>query len=521
MEPNDKPDQTETTAKNVAAIDIGSNSIRLVIAEVLADGRIDVIERLQKAVRLAQDTFRRGRLGAQSMRAAVAVLRDYKQLLGLYKVGRVRAVATSAVREAGNSDTFLDRVFMATGLNVEVIATSEESRLTVSAVRKAVGRALGVSRDRALIAEVSGGSTLLTMLQDGEIASSESLRLGSIRLQEMLSTGGESPQRSAELLRHHVANAIATVGGSLELGGIASFVAVGGDARFAAAEIGKPAGTEDLYTVEVAAFDKLVGRCQRHTAEELAKRHGLSFAVAETLVPALLVYQILLHQTGVTRMIVSSASMRDGLLLELAREVTGQEDDAVYRGVTHSAMAISEKFRVDVDHAENVSEMAVRLFDELQPDHGLSARHRLLLRVAALLHEIGGFVSSRAHHKHSYYLIVNSEIFGLNRDEIVAVAHIARYHRRSGPKPTHTEYLSLAREMRVVVNKLAAILRVADALAGSHVEQLQDFRLQRQGDELVVYVAGGSDILLMQRSIAMTGDLFEDIYGMRVRVEEI
>ena len=133
-------------------------------------------------------------------------------------------------------------------------------------------------------------------------------------------------------------------------------------------------------------------------------------------------------------MIVSHVSMRDGLLLELAREVTGQEDEALLLGVIHSATAIAEKYHVDLDHAANVAEVAVRLFDVLQADHGLSTRHRLLLRVAALLHEVGGFVSSRSHHKHSDYLIANSEIFGLNRDEIALVAQIARYHRRSVPR---------------------------------------------------------------------------------------
>ena len=231
------------------------------------------------------------------MRAAVAVLRDYQQLLQLYKVERVRAVATSAAREAGNADTFLDRVFMATGLHVEVIGTSEESRLTVSAVRQAVGDALGVNRDEALIADVGGGSTLLTLLDDGEIVTSQSLRLGSIRLQEMFSTSEESPQRTAELLRYHIANVLAGMQSSLPLRDVRSFIAVGGDARFAARQIGRPTDCEDLVIVDPPEFDKLVERCERHTAEELAKRHGMPFAEAETLNPALLVYQNLLRLT--------------------------------------------------------------------------------------------------------------------------------------------------------------------------------------------------------------------------------
>src|SRR3989304_2149452 len=507
-------------AKTVAASDAGANSLRMVIAEVYSDGRIEVLERLQRAVRLGQNTFRRGRLGGESMSAALQVLRDYRQLLDLYKVEKIRAVATSAVREASNADTFLDRVFMATKLHVEVIDTSEESRLTVSAVRKAVAHALGVDNDQTLIADVGGGSTLLSLMQSGEIVTSQSLRLGSIRLQEMFSTSEESPQRSAELLRQHITNALSTLQNSMPLGEIKSFVAVGGDARFAAREIGKPTESADLVLVERTDFDKLVERCQRCTAEKLSKRHGIPFAEAETLNPALLVYQSLLHRTIAERMIVSNASMRDGLLLELAREVTGQEDESLSAGVIHSATVMAKKYRVDLNHARNVADVAIRLFDFLQADHGLGTRYRLLLRVAALLHEVGGFVSSRAHHKHSQYLISNSEIFGLNRNEITLVAQIARYHRRSVPQQSHPEYIALPRETRVVVNKLAAFLRVADPLIRGNRRRVQDISFRRQGDDLIVALSGSDGLLLEERAVAAKGDLFEELYGMKIRLEE-
>ena len=217
------------------------------------------------------------------------------ELLKLYHVERVRAVATSAAREASNADTFLDRIYIATGLKVEVIGTPEESRLTVSAVRQAVGDALGVNQGEALIADVGGGSTLLTLLDDGEIVTSQSLRLGSIRLQEMLSTSEDSPERTgrAAPLPH-----CQRAGGRAELAAAGRTCSrsspSGGDARFAARQIGKPTDSEDLVIVEPAEFDKLVDRCERYTAEELSKRYGIPFAEAETLNPALLVYQNLL-----------------------------------------------------------------------------------------------------------------------------------------------------------------------------------------------------------------------------------
>ncbi|MFZ5832757.1 MAG: HD domain-containing protein, partial [Planctomycetota bacterium] len=335
-----------------------------------------------------------------------------------------------------------------------------------------------------------------------------------------LGTREEPPARAAELLRLHVGNVMMAAQGSLPLGGVQTLVAVGGDARFAARQVGRAGPEADLITLDVAEFDKLVDRCERYTSEELSKRHGLPFAEAETLNPALIVYQTLLHKTQCDRMIVSHISMRDGLLLELAREVTGQEDEALLAGVIHSAITLAEKYHADLEHARNVADLSVRVFDAIQSDHGLGPRHRLLLRVAALLHEVGGFVSNRAHHKHSEYLIANSEIFGLGRAEMLIIAQIARYHRRSTPRPSHLNYMALPRESRVVVNKLAAILRVADALARGHARRARELRIERQDDELVLALPGSGDLLLERRSVAAKGDLFEELYGMKVRLEE-
>jgi exopolyphosphatase / guanosine-5'-triphosphate,3'-diphosphate pyrophosphatase len=518
MEASEKKDEPKA-AKTVAAIDVGANAVRMVIAEVLADGRIEVIERVQRAVRLGQDAFRRGRLGAASMRVALAILRDFHELLKLYKVELVRAVATSAAREAGNADIFLDRIFLATGLKVEVIGTPEESRLTVSAVRQALGEALGVTHGEMLVADVGGGSTLLTLLRGGEIVTSQSLRLGSVRLHEVMASSDDSPEQTAEVLRYQISTVLGSLQNSMRLEGVESFVAVGGDARFAVRQIGQPTESPDLYYISPNEFDQFIERCEHWTAEELAKRFGVPFAEAETVNPALLVYQNLFRMTKAAQIIVSSATMRDGLLLELANRVTGKEDGTLAAGVIQSATAVARKYRVDMSHAQTVAETALRLFDELLPDHGLGPRHRLLLNVAALLHEVGNYVSNRSHHKHSYYLIANSEIFGLNREETVLAAHVARYHRRSGPKPSHLEYMSLPRESRVTVSKLAAILRVADALSRGHAHAAGNLQFERQGDDLIVCVPDSTDFLLEQRAIQAKADMFEDIYGMKLRLE--
>ena len=515
---SDPPAPPEATT--VAAIDIGANAIRMVVAEVLPDGRTTVLERTQRAVGLGQDTFVTGRLSRQTMGAAISILSDYKRLLETYRVKHVRAVATSAVREAGNSDAFLDRVYTSCGLDVEVIDPSEESRLTVSAVHEELARLPDVDRRDALVADVGGGSALLTVLQRGQIVASESYRLGSIRIQETLSISDSSPARTADLIRHQIAGVMAAVTTSLPLEKVQTFVAVGGDARFVARHIGQPTASENLHTIGVKAFNKLVRQCAGHTTAELARRWDLPYADAQTLVPALLVYQALMGAAKAHRIIVADTSMRDGLLMDLARIVTGREDQELIGNILRSARTVAKKYRCDSAHASHVADLAVRLFDELQPDHGLTARHRLLLRVAGLLHEAGGFVSTRAHHKHSYYLLANAEVFGLRREEMEIVALLARYHRRSVPKRTHLEYMGLPREKRVVVSKAAALLRVADALDRGHAQQVRDFDIERAGDEVAIYVRGVTDLTLERRALSQKSDLFEDAYGMKVRLEE-
>jgi exopolyphosphatase/guanosine-5'-triphosphate,3'-diphosphate pyrophosphatase len=429
-------------------------------------------------------------------------------------------VATSSVREAGNADAFLDRILMAVNLEVEIIDPPEESRLTVSAVLHAVDGAMGVNRDLALIADVGGGSALLTLLDGGEIAASESYNLGSIRMQEVLSTSHETPQRAADLLRHQIGNAVSVVRASMPLGRTKCFLAVGGDARFAARQAGKETDSPELHTVDLKDFDRLVARCELHTAEELARTHALPFADAETLIPAMLVYQALAHATRAERLIVCDVSMRDGLLLDMARQASGGEDTVLRKSILHSARTLAEKYRADDHHSLHTATLACRLFDELGAEHGLGPRYRLLLEVASILHEVGGFVSSRSHHKHSYYLIMNSEIIGLRREELQVVALIARYHRRSCPKATHPEYTLLPRDKRMVVGKLASLLRIADGLDRGHAQQVRDFRVERRPDELVLVVEGVSDLSLERRAMASKADLFEEIFGLKVRLEE-
>jgi len=227
MATTDDRAKTPGLAEIMAVVDIGSNSIRMMVGQVLPDGRVQILERLRRAVRLGQDVFRSGQIRAETLRIAVGILRDYRHVLNTYGVHRVRAVATSAVREATNGDTFVDRVLMAAGLEVSIISVTEEGRLTVSAVREAVGEKL-LGRGKALVVEVGGGSTVLNLLSRGEITASQSLPTGSVRMQEVLATTGERAGQAARLIQGQVASAISAFRSLLPLKSVQTFIAGAG-----------------------------------------------------------------------------------------------------------------------------------------------------------------------------------------------------------------------------------------------------------------------------------------------------
>ena len=510
--------KNEAPAKAVAAIDIGSNSIRMVIAQVFADGTFEILERLQQALRLGQDTFRKGRLSAQTMRAAVLVLRNYKEVLRAYDVQQIRAVATSAVREASNSDTFLDRIFVATGLDVRAISAAEESRLNILAVRETVG-AKFLARRQVLVVEVGGGSTVLTLLSKGEIKVVQSLAIGAIRLQEVLDTSSEPVEQASSMIEQQINSAVSAITGLLPLKRIRTFIAIGGDVRWAAKQVGKIGDIPGLINIRPKKLRSLITQYEKYSTDHLVRSLKIPFMEAETLTPALMVYYALLQATSAEEISVSGVSMRDGLLHDLARTVSGKKSESDSIHILNSARAVATKYHVDLHHANHVCELSVKLYNELKKQQWLNIEHKILLQAAAILHEVGIFISSRAHHKHSYYIIANTEVFGFDPKELEIVAHIARYHRRSRPKNSHIEYARLTRTEKMIINKLAAILRVADALDVNRTCDIKDFTCRIENDELIITPSSGGDLTLEKRALARKGDLFEEIYGLKVRLE--
>ncbi len=508
-------DHPTSGPETVAVIDVGASAVRLVVAEVRPDGRPFVVEEVSRGVLLGKDTFSSGRIGPASLEAALKALEGFRRLMDDYAVARYRAVATSAVREAANADTFLDRVQIRTGLQVEIIDGSEESRLAYLAVRDRMAGHPALSAGHALLVEVGGGSADITLLEGERPKYSGVYALGSVRMRQGLGQWRGDYDRHVGLMTRHIGNVISDIHRDMPLRSAQYMIALGQDVRFAAQElVDAPEGV--VREVPRDAFIDFCGRIEKLDEDALTERYGLSPVDAETLVPALLVYRGLLVETSARGITVPDASLRAGLLVDLVGR--GPESDLAdfSRQVLASAESLGEKYRYDARHARVVARLATRIFDELQVEHGMPSRDRLLLEVAALLHDVGLFVGTRAHHKHAQYIIGASEIFGLSADDRDVIGNVARYHRRALPQKSHLPYMALDRQDRVRVNKLAAMLRLANALDAEHLDKIRDVRVVQEADQWALVLDGTGDMTMERLAAAARGDLFTEVFGRQL-----
>ncbi|HVQ29937.1 MAG TPA: Ppx/GppA phosphatase family protein [Vicinamibacteria bacterium] len=504
-----------------AVVDLGASAVRLVVAEVQPGAPHRVLEEASRGVLLGKDTFTHGRLGAATVEATLKVLEGFRKIMDTYGVVRYRAVATSAIREAGNRETFLDRVRLRTGIEMEVIDGTEENRLTYMAVRETLRDDEALSAGDALLLEVGGGSADLSFLRKGQPIHSGTYALGAIRMRQNLASWHGNHEQRVRLLRRHIHNVVEDIRREMPLREAKHFVALGGDVRFAAENLASaPLSAGGPRILPREAFLAFCDEVMGYDLEQVIERFRLPPAEAETLVPALLVNRELLLETSAEQILAPEASLRQGLLLDLARAEEGRDIEDLSNQVLASAHALGEKYRFDAAHAKNVAYLATRLFDELKVEHGLGSRERLLVEVAALLHDIGNYVNLRAHHKHSQYILSVSDIFGLSRDDMDIVANVARYHRRATPQKSHLPYMALDSDTRVTVNKLAAVLRLANALDADHLQKVKEVRVKDEEGTLVIEVEGAGDLTMERLTAQSRGDFLTEVFGRRLSFRE-
>ena len=501
-----------------AAIDIGSNSIRMEAAEVLPDQPPRILASDREVTRLGESVFRTGSISEEPIKATCAVLSRMATLYRKLDVVGVRAVATSAVRDANNQADFLARASAAAGTPVEIISGREEARL----IHLGVETNWPQTGKRTLIIDIGGGSAEIIASGDGHLREAFSRPLGAVRLKEIFLRTDPPTTRQLHQLTEYILEKLVTPLRRLGPGEWDRAIATSATAAAVASAAARvPRSKRDaIDRVRISAAQ--VRRLYAHLATlSLAGRRrvtGIGPRRAEIIVPGLAVLSEFLREFGLDSFYYSRAGVRDGIIADLAARNVGAELSRLSREQRAEVEEMCHRYGVSLAHARKVASITSLLFTALQPLHQLPPSAGKLLEAAAYLHDVGHYVSSVGHHKHSYYVVSNSDMPGFTERERLLIAALCRYHRKALPSPVHNSYQALAGEDKRVVTLAIPILRLADQFDRNPEQRIEVVDCRMRNGTVVLQVRSPGDIDLEEWGVERAGETFRQIYNRDIAV---
>lgn len=506
-----------STDIRIAAIDIGSNSVRQIVADVSTAGQIRVVDEMKAMPRLGEGLEATGALSPEAIDAAVSAVHRMVTLARQLGAVRIEIVATSAVRDATNSADFTDRVHALTGETVRVLSGDAEALLCFQSALAHFELGAG----RTVIMDIGGGSLELVLAKDGLIERLASLPFGAVRLTEKFLQPAVRPRR-LRALREHVRDGLKKAvpvkdwRGARTIGSGGTFTNLAG---IVLSRQGVAARGTHGTRVTRAELEHVLDWLQSLTAEERRYVPGLNPARADIIVAGLGAAAEVLARFDPRDMLTSGYGIREGLLLEAARVTPRIADPGVAR--ERSVREFAERCQYEEPHAKQVQQLALQLFDALAARMDLTADDRRMLADAALLHDVGYHINYEKHHKHSFHLISHAELLGMSPSEQMVIAHVARYHRGAPPKLKHIGFGQLDRPTRERIVKLSALLRFADGMDRGHVAAVGGLSVKWASDVVRVAVheaAGATNVRLECWGASRKRELLEEVLGRKIVV---
>jgi exopolyphosphatase/guanosine-5'-triphosphate,3'-diphosphate pyrophosphatase len=506
----------------MAAIDIGTNSIHLVVARFDDVGHFEVIADEKEMVRLGSSGGDMKELAPDAIDRGIAALTRMVKVADISSAP-ITAVATSAVREAENAEEFLGRARTEAGLEVEVISGVEEARL----IHLGVLQAVPAFDRRMLMFDIGGGSTEVLLGERAEVLAVRSFKLGAIRLTRRFFRTSRVHPGAIDAARRYVRSMLAPMARDVERLGFDVAVGSSGTIEAVAAIAHARRGdgavprTTDNATIFRDEVHKVVTTLAPLSVARRRELPGVESARGDIILAGAIILDEAMSTFGVDELVVSGYALREGVLLDSFQRAHGAALHHLHDLRRRSVVRLAELMDEEPEHSAHVAQLALMLFDETAYRHGLGDDARELLEAAALLANVGLFVSHSKHHKHTYYVIRNSDqLSGFTDHEIELIAQIARYHRKSAPSAKHPEFAALRLADQEMVRTLAAILRVAIGLDRTHAAHVRSLRCARDGKAIVIEVEAkpGADVSLELYTATERKDLLESVLGRRVRI---
>jgi len=499
-------------------IDIGSNSIKLLIGEP-SGGDIMILESLKNVVPIGRATFLKGSISHELINLTINTLEKYKKILKDYGIKQVFIIATTAVREADNRNIFVDTIRRKTGFEIEVLNVGDIVYYIDAYISHKLKGIYPVGNKNLLIAEMGAGSLDISLLKKGFTLMNTGLALGGLRFKQIMGKIDGSREEMLEALQEYVENEFYYFKSRLPRIHVDDVFIIDENQELLKAVLPSTKVAANFFQFSLEDVDKVIGELATKTPEEIARDYDMALENTEALWPYMVILKMFFKLTGIARVHILETSLAEAVL---ANKVLGLELSKRHNrsnqllSVAHS---ICEQYNVNIDHARHVSHLVKTLFEGLSAQLGLEERDLLYLQLAAYLHDIGKFISNRSHHKHSEYIISSLNLLRLTDEEIRTIACVARYHRRGDPQKAHLLYSSLSEDRQIAVQKMASLLRMANALDHAHRQKIQGIKvINGTSNDITLQVDTQMNFLLEKNDFLEKKELFERITGSRIRL---
>lgn len=505
--------------QTIAAIDIGSNSLKLVVVEAAASDSFTVILQERERVRLGHETLKTRRLSPEAIDLSADAINKFRSIAESRSADVILAVATASVREAENAQEFVTEIERRTGVHVEVLSSLEEARL----IGVAVAQYFGASDSTLLNIDIGGGSTELSLMKTGAPEKLFSMKLGAVGLTEKHIFTDPPKAKEIRNMRAEILLALEQPKRKLKNNTWSFSTGTSGTIN----TLGFLSNLEDIHDsqfkpqIQLKKLSALNKKLAEMTMERRAQLPEISLPRAEVIVTGGQILEGVMETLGIETLQTCSFALREGVIIDYLRETEAESlppvpdvDDLRLRDV----FAIGRRFGYEENHAIQVAALSEKIFDQLAPVYDLKRHWRTLLSAAALLHDVGYHISHEAHHKHSLYLIKHSAFTGFSEPEKLMIANIARYHRKSLPKEKHFDFVALEEADRKIVARLGAILRLADALDRGYEKHIKNLKITRDKNIVRLELAGHKNSKVEILAVDEKKDLFEYAFDCKLKV---
>jgi exopolyphosphatase/guanosine-5'-triphosphate,3'-diphosphate pyrophosphatase len=502
-----------------AAVDIGANSVRLKIAE-LTRRRLKVVHEDREVTRLGESVFRNNTLAPDAMAHTVKVLTRFYRTTQKFRTEQVRVVATSALRDSKNARAFIEWVKSAVGWKIDVISGLEEGRL----IHLGVLSNVRIENKDVLMFDLGGGSCEVTISEHGHIREMFSLPLGAVRLTQEFLLRDPPKSKEVERMREYIAEQVNRIAPAIRKHRVNLAIATSGTAAALSGAVrALQKRSKYAYTVSRAVTAKLARELAGQSINERAQYPGIGPRRAEIIVAGAFVFSELMTHYGLPSFQYSPLGLRDGVLAQMAADadIGTREHKQLEAERQDALVSLGKHYNVDAKHADHVRDLSMQLFASLDDIHGLPADYKHWIGAAAMLHEVGFYVNRSGRHRHTCYLIANSELFGFSPEQRLIVAAIARYMGKSRPSERDREVRNLRPSSRALLNRAVLLLRLARALNQGRRGIVQKVRAKQEGAEVILELRGKSGMDLEVWAAEKERAYFRDVFGRDLVVRAV